>query len=600
MRIAIVFLAGCGLVTDFDRELEDDDPDASIDAMVFPDAQLDASTDVPVDVPVDVVVDVPIDSGADAFDAGPCEGVVGEVVVGPLPELIEGGAAEAYTVVLSQEPSAPVTVFITSDGESIADAFVEFGTDDWDEPQAIMLEAVFDFEREGPHETQLRHSISSTDACYAASETVDATTSIRDRAHLTRISITLDGERARQNLPSVSDDGRFVVFEAAGSNLVAGDTNLTHDVFLRDTVMNTTVMMSQSTSGNPGDGESRRPTISADGSVVVFASRASNLVSPAPLPNHRELYTYETDTGRVTRITTDCTPSCPDSSATGSSVSLSADGEWIAYETKRRLVAEDTDNFLDVYLFQRSTGETMLASVVDGDTGTVPAGSNGDSMAASLSRDGRYLVFASKVAGWFNPAMPAGNVFAVLRDLETDTAERVSALHGSTDPCVGDTGTAGTRISTSGDRLMLSISCPMTFASGIPDTNDRGDIVARDLRTLSNDRVTVTATGAELATGNTAAAAMSDDGTLILWRTNQAGIVDGDTNGVMDAFLYDTTTNTNERVSLGCEYDELPSGISLHAIAMSRNAQFVVFQTTVALAEDDTNGESDMYMLQRF
>ncbi len=596
MRAAIVFLAGCGLVTDFNRELEGDDLDASIDAMETLDAH-DSST---MDVALDGRADVPVDVGADAFDAGPCDGVVGEAVVGPLPELTEGGVAQSYTIVLSQEPTAPVTVLITPDAQSIADAAVEFDGDDWDTPQTVMIEAVFDFDREGLHQTQLRHTIRSADACYAAAAPVDITTSIQDRAHLTHISVTLDGERARQNLPSVSDDGRFVVFEAAGSNLAPGDTNLTHDVFLRDTLMNTTVMMSQSTSGNSGDGESRRPTISADGSVVVFASRASNLASPAPLPNHRELYTYETDTGRITRITMDCTPSCPDSSATGSTVSLSADGEWIAYETKRRLVPEDTDNFLDVYLFQRSTGDTTLASVVDGDTGTVPAGSNGDSMTASLSRDGRYLVFASKVAGWFNPAIPAGNVFAVLRDLETGSAERVSALHGSTDPCIGATESATTRISASGDRLMLGISCPMTFASGIPDTNDRGDIVARNLRTLTNDRVTVTTTGAELATGNTAAATMNDDGTLILWRTNQPGIVDGDTNGVMDAFLYDTTTNTNERVSLGCEYDELPSGISLHAIAMSRNAQFVVFQTTVALVADDTNGESDMYMLQRF
>lgn len=594
MRIAILFLASCGFVTDFERDIVDGG-----DAADARDSATDVFLDGSDDVSLDVLADVPLDAGTDAFDAGPCEESVGELLFGAMPALVEGEEPGAYTIELSQPPTSAVAVFVTPDEQSIADAVVEFTVDDWNSPQTIAVEAIHDFDREGSHETDLVHRVSSADPCFAASAPTTTTASIEDRAHITHITVTLDGSRAGQNLPSVSDDGRFVVFEASGSNLVSGDTNGRHDVFLRDTLTNTTLLVSQ-VDGMPANGESRRPKVSADGSVVVFSSRASNLASPTPLPSHRELYVYEIASGDLQRVTPDCTPTCSDAGAVTGFFDVSGNGEWIAYETRRALVPEDTDSAQDIYLYERATGETTLASVVANDPGIIPAGSNGNSTSASLSRDGRYLVFASKVAGWFDPEMPPGNVFAVLRDLEAGTAERVSALHGTTDPCVGSTGGATTSIAADATRLMLSISCPMTFASGVPDTNNRGDIVSRDLTTLANDRVTVTTAGAELTSGNTSASSITDDGTLILWRTDQAGIVAEDTNGAMDAFVYDTTTNMNERVSVGRQYEQLPSGISLHAIAMSRNGQFVVFQTTVSLVTADTNGDSDLYMLQRF
>ncbi|WP_345296978.1 S-layer homology domain-containing protein, partial [Candidatus Villigracilis affinis] len=78
---------------------------------------------------------------------------------------------------------------------------------------------------------------------------------------------------------SISADGRYVVFMSRSSDLVSGDTNELDDVFVRDTQANTTTRISVASSGVEGDNNSAGASISADGRYVAFGSFASNLVS---------------------------------------------------------------------------------------------------------------------------------------------------------------------------------------------------------------------------------------------------------------------------------------------------------------------------------
>ena len=86
---------------------------------------------------------------------------------------------------------------------------------------------------------------------------------------------------------AVSGDGRFVAFWSSASTLVAGDTNGTTDVFVRDRQTQTTERVSvdslerQSAGGDAfgsPDTSFGRPAISGDGRFVAFASTAINLV----------------------------------------------------------------------------------------------------------------------------------------------------------------------------------------------------------------------------------------------------------------------------------------------------------------------------------
>jgi Tol biopolymer transport system component len=101
--------------------------------------------------------------------------------------------------------------------------------------------------------------------------------------------------------PSVSGDGRYVAFTSTATNLVVGDNNGLSDVFVRDLQQGVTALVSVNTVGTgPGDHASSAPTISVDGRYVLFYSQSENLASGVTVPA-QNLYWRDMQSG-VTRI----------------------------------------------------------------------------------------------------------------------------------------------------------------------------------------------------------------------------------------------------------------------------------------------------------
>ena len=106
---------------------------------------------------------------------------------------------------------------------------------------------------------------------------------LRDRKDgaVVRISVTSAGRQAGGGSgdPSISDNGRYVVFESPASNLVPKDTNGKWDVFVRDHIGKTTKIISLTAKGGQArNGNSDDPVISGDNRFVVFESMATNIV----------------------------------------------------------------------------------------------------------------------------------------------------------------------------------------------------------------------------------------------------------------------------------------------------------------------------------
>jgi len=97
----------------------------------------------------------------------------------------------------------------------------------------------------------------------------------------TRVSVASDGSQGNSwsQDSSISADGRYVAFHSDASNLVSGDTNGDIDIFVHDRQTGQTTRVSVGSDGGQGNGWSSRPSISADGRYVAFDSLASNLVS---------------------------------------------------------------------------------------------------------------------------------------------------------------------------------------------------------------------------------------------------------------------------------------------------------------------------------
>lgn len=127
---------------------------------------------------------------------------------------------------------------------------------------------------------------------------------VRDRRTGTTIRGSVSVTGGDPNLPSVGGitrNGRYAVVYSYATNLVAGDTNNASDIFLRDLASATTVRVSVGTNGTEANGPSYDADLTADGSVVVFSSQATNLF-PNDTNGAVDLFMRDLRTGTTTRI----------------------------------------------------------------------------------------------------------------------------------------------------------------------------------------------------------------------------------------------------------------------------------------------------------
>lgn len=188
--------------------------------------------------------------------------------------------------------------------------------------------------------------------------TVDVFLQDQQTGTTTRVSVGPGGVQANgySSHPSISPDGRWVAFESSASNVVAGDTNGWADVFVRDQLLGTTTRASLGAGGVQGNGHSTNPAISADGRWVAFLSDASNLVpgdTNGPFYYGFDVFVRDLQAGTTTRVNVG--PGGAEANdATRGSPGISADGRWVTFDSSAsNLVANDTNDLPDVFVHDR-------------------------------------------------------------------------------------------------------------------------------------------------------------------------------------------------------------------------------------------------------
>ena len=106
---------------------------------------------------------------------------------------------------------------------------------------------------------------------------------------------------AESSVPALSPDARFVAFRVFADNLVPNDINFAADVFQRDRQAGTTVRASLTSTGEQADNSSGSPSISADGRFVVFESGA-RLVPGDPEDFASDVYLCDLQAGTTEAI----------------------------------------------------------------------------------------------------------------------------------------------------------------------------------------------------------------------------------------------------------------------------------------------------------
>jgi Tol biopolymer transport system component len=143
--------------------------------------------------------------------------------------------------------------------------------------------------------------------------------------------------------PSISGDGRYVAFRSRFNNLVPGDTNGYGDIFVKDLQTNQTRLVSTDSAGNPSNGTSYDPVISSNGRYVAFASAASNLVENDVL-GAPDVFLKDLQTGTTTRVSVNSQGMQAMDGLFGtksSRPSISADGRFIAFASNGANLAND-------------------------------------------------------------------------------------------------------------------------------------------------------------------------------------------------------------------------------------------------------------------
>jgi VCBS repeat-containing protein len=188
--------------------------------------------------------------------------------------------------------------------------------------------------------------------------------------------------------PSLSADGRYVLFNSGADNLVPGDTNGWVDVFVKDLLTGAVELISSDAFGGQADGNSLQPTMSTDGRFVVFSSDSSNLVEGDTSATY-DTFVKDRHTGAVMRASTNAAGEGGNEQS--SSGTISDDGRFVVFSSyASNLVPDDTNEVGDVFVKDLYTGAVSRLT-----SDAVGAPADGDSNWVLGSSDGRYVSFYS-------------------------------------------------------------------------------------------------------------------------------------------------------------------------------------------------------------
>lgn len=163
------------------------------------------------------------------------------------------------------------------------------------------------------------------------------------------------------SFPTISSDGRMVAFTSSATNLIAVDLNDAQDVFVHDRQTGITQIASRSSLGVLGNGGSHRASISANGQVVSFYSDATNLVSGDTNGFH-DVFVRDLPSGVTTRVSLDSNGT--EANERSWSGNLSADGQRVAFKSlASNLVAGDSNGLADMFVHDLNTGSTERVNV---------------------------------------------------------------------------------------------------------------------------------------------------------------------------------------------------------------------------------------------
>ncbi len=313
--------------------------------------------------------------------------------------------------------------------------------------------------------------------------------------------------------PSISENGRYVAFTSAATNLVGAASAAAQvpspAVFVRDRRSGSTIRLPLP-GGFSGGGAATEPSISSDGNVVAFTYQPPTTNLAAVLGS--VVLAWDRHTGKTAIVSRTLKGSAADHSH---QPSVSANGRYIAYTSENPSIArEDGQVNADVFRYDRTTQQTILVSV-----GTGGRTTSGNSTSPSISGNGNVVAFASDGGDTVVAEDTGAGSQVYVRTVGTARTERISGPPGGG---AANGASAAPSISADG-RYVAFESAASNLAPG--DDGRFVDVFRRDRQTGTTVQVSVTPAGAP-GGGASGQAAISRDGRMVAFASAAPDIVD--------------------------------------------------------------------------
>ncbi|MDQ5927724.1 MAG: hypothetical protein QG633_162 [Patescibacteria group bacterium] len=336
----------------------------------------------------------------------------------------------------------------------------------------------------------------------------DRDTDTTERVSVNDLGEEGDGESVQ---PHISSDGRYVAFSSSATNLIADDTNDRYDIFVYDRDTDTIERVSLGDEGEEGDNNSSVPMISFDGRYVLFQSNATTFVPDDGAGNY-DIFVYDRDTDTIERAS----GGSGGEEGDGNSFSavISGNGRYVAFSSyATNLIVDDTNGVGDIFVYDRDTDTTERVSMSEeGEEG------DGESSNATISFDGRYVVFTSTATNLTDDEITTGNAIF---------------LHDRT---LGTNGLIVGSYYSAGD-LVLSENADFIVYTGY-DEDEYAHVYRYNLLTEAELFITENVGEVE-GYGDSYGTFISGDGSVVVFESGNSDLVDDDTNDTYDIFVWE-------------------------------------------------------------
>lgn len=381
-------------------------------------------------------------------------------------------------------------------------------------------------------------------------------------------------------VPLMSDDGRYVVFANTSEFFPVGTETLLldqHNAIVRDRVAGTNFVPNHA--HEPPSlwvsTYSRANGLSADGQYLLY-ERRRKLVGEGGQPSSAffgdNLWLLHLASGQFR-----CVSSNAVSGLLGDGSSrlgaLSADGNWVAYFSRAsNLVADDANGLDDVFLYNRATAANLRISTHAAWQGVLGGRVE---QAPKLTPDGRFVVYQAVGSGLFRYDRVTGTNALITADVETDVPD----------------------ISADG-RFVVFTARPASIDPS--DSNPHRQVYCHDFATGQTELISVRDPAVLVATPNGATslelAAVSATGRFIAFTSYADNIGEG-ASRLGRLWVRDTQLGTNMLAGVLPGGQPVEVSAAFHNVQLSADGRWLCFSSTATnLVASDANSVEDVFL----